>query len=166
MDAIPYDRAARTGAELMPFVIGFLVLEDAYGIEGLVAEVLERRPPEPVRRRLGDDLDDASSCKTELGLVRRVGDLEFLYSILGKVLARLAVLGPVVDHPVDDVARAVERHPASGVDRREERSRPIDRGARHQESERQIIARVDRKRLDLLAGHDAGHFGLGRIHDG
>ncbi len=137
--AIEDDRAAQAAAELMPAVIGLDGLEDALGVQALVAEVLERIAVQIVAARLGHDLDHAAGRQPELRLVLNVADLELLDRVLGEVLARLAVLGEIVDHAVHDVAGAVEGHRPADVDGGEERSRGVLTRSRHQQRQRQVL---------------------------
>ena len=157
---ILHDRAAQGTTELMPAIRGFLGLEWLEGVQRLVAEILEGVSGKSVAARLGHDLDDAAGREAELRGRLDVADLEFLHRILRQILARLSVFVPVVDHPVDDVAGAVERHRAADVDGGEKRSCRVQAGARHQQRERQILTRVDRQRLHLDRRDDAGDLGL------
>ncbi len=159
------DGAADASPKLVTAVIGLGGLEDPARIQRLVAEVLEGRAVNVVAPGLGDHLDDTARRKAELRSVAGVGDLEFLNGVLRQILTRLAVLDPVVDHPVDDVPGAIEGHGSADVDRGEERPRGVHGGARHQERQREVLARIQRQRFDLLLGDRPGNLGPRRVDD-
>ena len=160
MDLVLEDRSADAAAELVAAIVGLFGFEDTLAVQRLVAEVLERRAAVVVRAGLGNDLHDAARRQSELCLVARVGDLELLDGILRQILPRLAVFRPVVDRAVDDVSGSVERHRSADVDRGEKRPRRVDGRAGDEQRERQILPRVERQRLDLLARDRAGDLGL------
>ena len=159
------DRAADASAELVTAVIGLVGLEDAARVQRLVAEVLEGRAVNVVGPGLGDHLHDAARRQAELRLVAGVGDLEFLDRVLRQILTRLAVLDPVVDHPVDDVPGAIEGHRSADVDGGEERARSVHGRARHEQRQREVLARVQRQRFDLLLRDRPGNLGPRRVDD-
>src|SRR4030095_17067041 len=98
MHAVRLNRSAHAPTELVSTKRRLLHLKNILGVERLVAKELEDISPEVVRAGFGDHLDDTGGCQSVLRLILYVADFEFLDGIFREILARFAILRPVVDH--------------------------------------------------------------------